>query len=478
MKAKLRALWRALFSFDTLGQTLRSLVLGLLLLAVLAIAALYVYGRIAVQFYKPHTMITLSGKNQTQCVGRYLIDTPLELGRFGIFTSQFIWGLDSNFKSVEVKVEVDDQTQAQFVESTNARISELTTKQNEELKIPLLLAQEVWETPNGKALMLRYLEDDYTSFANIKSDLHVMVGSRHAVITGESYEDEHHKAPGGLHRIAYKFINPKPMEDRLKVIAQNIKGYTDASKAPEGFCMAGVVMNDKTMGYDVETALFNARPDEANLPDTQFSINMEGQFYQVKETLIERADRAAREVKAVMAAAGAQWVDLRKGPRQINGLPGLEFVSATHFSKGVIFQLQVETSLPKDKQSLQRPAFEFELTLGEEKPSPVDQTQALQIWDTLVNSMRLSPANGGQRVDPKTGAMVPPMRVGQACPKAGTWEASLPPGHPAAGLLASAASRFVQVQAGQVMPEVYASFMSRTADADNAQVVWTLVRAV
>jgi hypothetical protein len=244
--------------------------------------------------------------------------------------------------------------------------------------------------------------------------------------------------------------------------------------------MAGVVMNDKTMGYDVETALFKLAMGEKIL-DSSFSINMEGQFLQRKESVVERADRANPQLMVIAAAEGRkiQVVELHKGPKSINAMPALVYAEGVHTDKGVSFRMQAETRLTKPQQSLQRPAIAFDLQFGDvDTPSPVDQTQALQIWDTLVNSMRLSPANGGQRVDPQTGAMVPPMRVGQACPKAGTWEASLPPGHPAAGLLASAASRFVQVQAGQVMPEVYASFMSRTADADNAQVVWTLVRAV
>lgn len=67
-------------------------------------------------------------------------------------------------------------------------------------------------------------------------------------------------------------------------------------------------------------------------------------------------------------------------------------------------------------------------------------------------------------------------RVGQPCPKDGIWEARLPANHPASSYLAAASSRFKQLQAGQTMPEVYTSFMSKTADADNAAVVWTWVR--
>jgi hypothetical protein len=67
-------------------------------------------------------------------------------------------------------------------------------------------------------------------------------------------------------------------------------------------------------------------------------------------------------------------------------------------------------------------------------------------------------------------------RVGQPCPKDGIWEARLPANHREAAHLASVPNRFKQVKAGQAMPELYASFMSKTADADNAALVWTWVR--
>jgi hypothetical protein len=44
--------------------------------------------------------------------------------------------------------------------------------------------------------------------------------------------------------------------------------------------------------------------------------------------------------------------------------------------------------------------------------------------------------------------------------------------------LASAPQRYQKIKAGSPMPEVYAKFMAReTADADNAAITWTLVRA-
>jgi hypothetical protein len=69
-------------------------------------------------------------------------------------------------------------------------------------------------------------------------------------------------------------------------------------------------------------------------------------------------------------------------------------------------------------------------------------------------------------------------RVGDICPTSGIWEPSLPKTNRNAPFLASSPNRFHKVKAGSPMPEVYAKFMAReTADADNAAITWTLVRA-
>ncbi|RZL48192.1 MAG: hypothetical protein EOP71_05090 [Variovorax sp.] len=70
------------------------------------------------------------------------------------------------------------------------------------------------------------------------------------------------------------------------------------------------------------------------------------------------------------------------------------------------------------------------------------------------------------------------LSVGQPCSRSGVWQASLPPDHPAAFLLARAPQRLQRVEAGEPMPAVYSRLMYPPADADNAAITWVLVRAV
>jgi hypothetical protein len=478
MKTTFLTLWHRYFVFDTAWHRVRSVVF----LILIALCVYWAYGRSAVYFYTPPNMITLSGKTQTQCVGRYLIDVPVEMGNIGVSSAYFYYGIDKDFKSVEVKVQ-SNTSQAAFTQVTNNRINELKTTQNRELKIPLLLAQETWKTPHGMALMLRYLEDEFDATSSVRSEVHMLIGNRYTVMQSTSYEDSNDHDRLDEDRIAYKHIDPKPMEKRLEVIAQTIQGYSDASQAPEGFCLNGVVMNNRTMGYDVENTLFNAEVPGTALQNLQFSVHMQGQFQGGGETIIEIAERVGTQLRLMVAAEGGQLFDLRKGKRSINAMPGLEYAYALRAYGGTTFLMQAQNHLPKAEQSLQRPHFTLELTSGlsGDKPSPLTQEQALTIWDTMVDSMRLAPINGGKRVNPQTGALVRNVEVGEACPQDGIWEAFMPSNHRAAKLLASSHDRFRKMKAGEPMPEVFAAYTYTNRDdavVDNAAVTWTLVRFV
>jgi Tle cognate immunity protein 4 C-terminal domain/Tle cognate immunity protein 4 N-terminal domain len=478
MRAKFLAVWRTCFAWGTWGQRVRTVTLSI----VLALVGFWAYGVLSVHFYRPKPMITLSGKTQTQCVGRYLMDVPVELGLLGSNDTQLLYGLDENFKKVEMDVKDPDYTRTQFEKEVQARVDDIKGERTD-WGSPTLLAQEVIETQYGKGLMLRFLNRGTVS-ARIQSELHMLVGSRYTLLKSNSYDIPDPEPKATKEKPMYTYIDPKPAEDRLRAVAMNIQGYTDATKAPQGFCVAGVVLNNKTMGYDIETAFFHSNVDSEQLPHVNLTINMQGQYAghsEEYENLFQRVNSQSAGLRVALAAEGGQLVVLRHKTPQINSMPGREYGHAMHTIGGkVIFQLFAETALAKEQQSMLRPFFNFDFEAGssmEEKTSPLDEEQVLKIWDGLLGTMRLSPANGGNRIDAQTGGLVPTVKVGQTCPRTGWWEPSLPGSHPAAPYLASSAQRFKMVTAGQPMPHVYAKFMfADTADADNAAITWTFVK--
>ena len=465
---------RACFAFGTWGQRARTVALSL----VLALIGFWAYGVLAVHFYRPQPMITLSGKTQTQCVGRYLIDVPVELGRLGSNDVDLLYSLDTDFDKVEMEVKDPDYTRPRFETEVQARLDDLKRRTND-WGTSKLLAQEIINTRYGRALMLRYLDTGDVE-SRINQELHMLVGSRYTLLKTESNRTPKPEPIATNEKPMYTYIDPKPAEDHLRNVAMNIQDYTDATKAPEGFCVAGVVLNHKTMGYDIETAFFHSSADKEFLPKTNLAIGMKGQYANNNEdNVFDRVARANPILRADLATGGGQLVQLRHGTPKINGMPAREYAAAMHIAGKVVFHLMAETALPKDQQSLQRPAFIFDFEAGssmEEKTSPLDENQVLAIWDTLLTTMRLSPANGGNRIDGKTGALVPQTRVGEVCPRSGVWAASLPDTHPAARNLAIYHGRFRNVRAGDPMPTMFARFMfPQTADADNADITWSWV---
>ena len=180
-----KAFLRNCFPWVTWGQKARSVALGTALLVAASLLSFWAYGRLCITFYKPEHMITLSGKIQTQCVGRYLVDVPVELGRLGIQSSQFIYGLTRDFEEVTVDVKAEDFTRAQFEKTVQARADDLKRYTNN-WGTSKLLTQEMIDTPNGKALLLRYLNRGDVD-ARIKSELHILVGSRYVLLKSNSY---------------------------------------------------------------------------------------------------------------------------------------------------------------------------------------------------------------------------------------------------------------------------------------------------
>lgn len=465
---------RSCFAFGTWGQRARTVAFSL----ILTLIGFWAYGVLAVHFYRPQPMITLSGKTQTQCVGRYLIDVPVELGRLGSNDVDLLYGLDTDFDKVEMEVKDPDYTRPRFETEVQARLDDIKGERTD-WGAPTLLAQEIINTRYGRALMLRFLNRG-TVNARIQNELHMLVGSRYTLLKSDSYDTPDPEPIATKEKPMYTYIDPKPAEDRLRNVAMNIQGYTDATKAPEGFCVAGVVLNHKTMGYDIETAFFHSSAHKEFLPKTNLAIGMKGQYANNNEdNVFDRVARANPILRADLATGGGQLVQLRHGTPKINGMPAREYAAAMHIAGKVVFHLMAETALPKDQQSLQRPAFIFDFEAGssmEEKTSPLDENQVLAIWDTLLTTMRLSPANGGNRIDGKTGALVPQTRVGEVCPRSGVWAASLPDTHPAARNLAIYHGRFKNVRAGDPMPTMFARFMfPQTADADNADITWSWV---
>jgi hypothetical protein len=329
-------------------------------------------------------------------VGRYLIDTPVELGRFSFDATRLQYGPEAYAPTIQLHI-FNWPTETGFADYVAERAQVLQERRDAALKTPMLLAHAVWDTPHGKAHLLRHLSAPEPSpYWPITSELHMLVGGHHVIASGTSYARAQDDPPPVYP--SYRLIDPAPMEARLRAIAQHIQAYDDASTAPAGFCLGGVLMDKQTMGYDVESSLFVLVPPDNVQNHRSLVIAMQGHL-QANEA--DFAGRIAREnsrqrLQDFWDGENRHLVALRSGPRSVGPVPGLEYAEGRHGSNGVHFQTQWQSQWSPSQQSLQRPAIALLLQLGTlDNPSSLDKNQVLQLWDGMLQSLRLSPANGG-----------------------------------------------------------------------------------
>jgi hypothetical protein len=198
-------------------------------------------------------------------------------------------------------------------------------------------------------------------------------------------------------------------------------------------------------------------------------------------TLFQRLDKGHATLLALLSSGK----ELRRRELVVNGVAGQEYLYRTASERSDWTEYHFEWTANGKVEDNYHPdvSVRFDIsTPGRQQlpPAPFkSDEEAMAFWDAALGTVQLRPVTAENGIKPSLGgAMTPTCKVGALCPASGIWEASLPTKHPAAPYLAGASSRFVTVQAGQPMPEVYAGFMfPQTAEADNAAVVWTLRQA-
>jgi hypothetical protein len=414
-QGRITAFVRRMFPWGTWGQRARTVMLGVALLAIaglLGLLGLIAYGRLSIAFFKPEHRLSLSGKTQTQCIGRYLVDVPVEFGAINANSVELIYGLTMHDKSkmVELEIKSDDYDRTRFEEDVQASLDRIK-KRRTDWGTSALLAQKVIDTPFGKAWLLRHLDrTSHSIYAGMDSELHLLVGNRYVLLRGATHELPNPKPKATKGKPLYTYMDPMPTEDRLRKAAMGIKRYTDATRAPEGFCADGLVLNSKTMGYDFESAGFRSNEDNQVLPDTFLDISINGQYDPLADhDRFNDMLSVHPVIRAILAVAGSHYMELRSGTSTIAGMPAREYVLAVKENGIVSYQLMAQATLAEDQQNVHRQAFTITFGAGDdphEKVSPLDQDQVLNIWDAVFKSMRLSPANGGNNVDPQTGGLL------------------------------------------------------------------------
>ncbi|MGA0572029.1 T6SS immunity protein Tli4 family protein [Variovorax sp. VNK109] len=357
--------------------------------------------------YTPKQMDTFSTHMRTHCVGRYLIDLPEDMGSPRLAYSTFYFGLDADFESVEVQMperELIDHDR--FSVLVTQRRNELRDATNDDMKISMLLKQEIVATENGDALLLRYLEDRNYRSSGIQSELHVFVKGRYLVLQANSYVN-YDKLPGGRSNTSsdyYKFTDPEPAEAHLKKMGRALEHVAEADRAGPGFCIGNVLFPQPAIGYDEEKATFTFGKNVGESASLRLTVSMKGKYGYPKRPLFERMDTAA----SLPDADDADDFQFREVFRRRITRDGVSFQEGAaqgywRRDRESQFNFQLQNTRPEDESmlSFERPAILLEMEAGSfgarHSPSPYRQDDLQRAWNQWVGSLRLSPGNGGAR---------------------------------------------------------------------------------
>lgn len=157
-----------------------------------------------------------------------------------------------------------------------------------------------------------------------------------------------------------------------------------------GFCFdGGIVTGSSTYTEEVSQsfALMPGRP-------AMLVIQMRDA---VEEDQKDTLSRTLPELRAQLNRLPGHYRILHQGKRTVAGMSGEEVLF--ELKEGDITMYQFYLLAPGDPSTLAKPHTAIQLQLGAISPilkpdkatSPVDEAGALQVWDTLLNSLRLRP---------------------------------------------------------------------------------------
>ena len=263
----------------------------------------------------------------------------------------------------------------------------------------MLLAERSIYTPTGDAVLFRRLESDQGFVSTIVSELHALVGGRYVILLAESFPPS---AEGHDARYTrYKLADPIVAENHLDMVARHMRRAADPEHAGPGFCLNGVLFNQRDSGVDEEKATFDFVTNGDEQPKLSFEVAMNGKHGFSKETLHKRMSRRMAAVRPYPEQALAR--EFRRSKSVRSGMPFQEWGGELYTvrSRSTEYSFLAQSSEAEDaERRFEHPAMSITMTSGgntADSASPYSLEQLEKAWDQWLTTLRLSPGNGGPR---------------------------------------------------------------------------------
>lgn len=286
-------------------------------------------------------------------------------------------------------------------------------------------------------------------------------------------------------------VRTTPDPDKMEIatshvgnILSHLSARSNEVPSTPGFCIAhGMISDEGSSKNESIKARFRLK----SRPDIVIDIATKRNPGTPPELLLSRKPSVFSAL-GVLGATLSGISTLREGDRKVGGMPGQEWLLKAPNDDG--HQAHLFTwEAPGLRRDALHPQVRIDLQSanndGGRDPSPASLTnqQMLELWESILSSLRLRPTNGGQAAEvgkPSTQAhpdSILPLgeflRTGAICPQTGYWQCPENDVHGSTRLF----------RAGDTMPPAILkrdlSFVERLrgrSDQHSTSTVWRLVR--
>lgn len=371
-------------------------------LAAMAMALVSCFANSVQLLHEQRKVATMSNKVKTVCVGRFLIDLPVDA------QVNISHGFTGGFHLSSVAGESDADFAARVANLEN----ELASARSEDGR-PYLQSASVFKHGGAQGKVFVYNRRRGETLVNDQ------------VVALEDVSVQGLLRFEGLSVIASADYMAPDVGERLERLLRQIRPL-DRNELPreKGFCIDNAIVSDPVEDADTEKlVMFAGLPGH---PDLHIVLSsMAG--LDPAPGLLERHARSAERLPVFVRMAST---DLREGNRTVNGLAGEELgmrVRESNFTTGYSFRWEMRGK----QDDIYAPVLSLELVSGINPVSgakPVQSTLSedamTELWERIVSSIRVRPTGPARSVAsaPATVPLGTSVLAGEMCPETGWWK--------------------------------------------------------
>ena len=305
---------------------------------------------------------------RTHCVGRYLIDLPADFEQMLASDVELTYGLDKNFRTVNVKVLRAAGPQPSFDSIVTKRASQLAAEYHFEAPSKSMLAFQ--QRLSDHIALVRSYESP-RMLDSYRSEYFVQHGAAVAVFTDRVFTDE----------------PTEPIEAKILKVVERTSFVPSPDKVGRGACLGPLLID---AGQDGERFMLAFR--SKSVPDVLIEVDMNSMLAKSDGGLLKRWDSKA----GMLNKLDFHSTTLRRGKVAVGGMPGEELLNKGKEQGHVVRSFTAE-ALQTKPATFATPSLAISMNMGGQLESSdyVDASWsddgAMAIWDAIIKSIRLRP---------------------------------------------------------------------------------------